>query len=426
MKNEITAYYSDLPEDIKMFFDHQYYDAYALIDAVRNPHTGLYSDAYMTLADKLDRRCSIAATGVGLIALCIADIEGWDDEAVDKAMLTLHTVTGRTAECQPERDKQTGFFYHFIDAITGINLHSEVSTIDTALLVIGALFTAKHFRERVPELVDLALELLKSIDWRVVVADKEKGAINMVIDKGKGEKPILPYSEYVLVAYLARLAQPNDNDIKYLWEHAFAKEKIECLPRNDFHGFAVLKNALHNKGEFLSSFVHQFPFYLVYDYSTSEVYRHFYKNACLVDRLSWEMINYVPSYVWGYGAGSNDGLFEGYHADAINDNPKNIASAYIVAGFLPVYPAGIYDLYALYCLHIPYNDYKNISDKKEQCEFRAAYRYGLHRYSWQYLNLPHRWYPQKVTVIDWSSMLYGLCALKRGMAFFTERNDGRL
>lgn len=109
------------------------------------------------------------------------------------------------------------------------------------------------------------------------------------------------------------------------------------------------------------------------------------------------------------------------HADKINDSPGDIASAYIVAGFLPVYPAAIYDLYALYQLHIPYDTYTNPEDPEDERKYRAAYRYGLHRYSWHHLEYGKRWYPEKVTVIDWSSMLYGMAAFKRGMSFFTDR-----
>ncbi len=141
----------------------------------------------------------------------------------------------------------------------------------------------------------------------------------------------------------------------------------------------------------------------------------------MADRLKWKELSDVPSYVWGYGAGPNGGLHGGYHADKINDAPGDIASAYIIAGFLPVYPAGIYDLYALYRLHIPYDDYSNPMDKEDEIKFKKAYMYGLHRYSWWHLDQPNRWYPTKVTLIDWSSMLYGLAAFKRGMSFFTER-----
>jgi hypothetical protein len=304
---------------------------------------------------------------------------------------------------------------------TGQNMHSEISTIDTSLLVAGALFAGKHFIDKEPAIAEAAEELLKSIDWRVVIADKETGVINMIVKDGQGTAPLPAYNEYVLVSYLALLCQPEVQDIQDLWHNTFAEEKIKDLPQVQYRDITVLNDTTTKEPAFLSSFVHQFPFYLVPEYSVSPVYRDYYSNACLADRMKWKELSDVPSYVWGYGAGPNDGLFGGYHADKINNAPGNIASAYIVAGFLPVYPAGIYDLYALYRLHIPYAEYTNPADKEDESKFSAAYKYGLHRYSWWHLEQPNRWYPTKVTLIDWSSMLYGLAAFKRGMSFFTER-----
>ncbi|MEH6993549.1 hypothetical protein V7075_12615 [Neobacillus drentensis] len=415
----VTDFYKKLPSNVKDFFDRQYHDSYELFDACRHPRTGLYADAYMTFGENPDYRCSIAATGVGLISLAVADMEGWDEEAAEKALLTLRACLGEVEGCQIARDTATGFFAHFVDMETGENLHSEISTIDTSLLVAGALFAGQHFKDKAPQIGDLAQTLLQSIDWRVVVNDKEKGVINMVVKDGKGTLPLPAYNEYVMVSYLALLCQPEDQDIQDLWNNNFAEEQISNLPQIHYRDIPVLTD--HDAKAFLSSFVHQFPFYLVPEYATSPTYREFYKNACMADRLKWKELSDVASYVWGYGAGPNDGLYGGYHADKINDSPHDIASAYIVAGFLPVCPAGIYDLYALYRLHIPYDVYTNPEDKEDEMKFRAAYKYGLHRYSWWHLEQPNRWYPTKVTLIDWSSMLYGLTAFKRGMSFFTER-----
>ncbi|WHZ03970.1 hypothetical protein QNH48_04715 [Neobacillus sp. YX16] len=415
----VTDFYKELPANVKDFFDRQYQDSYALFDACRHSRTGLYADAYMTFGENPDYRCSIAATGVGLISLAVADMEGWDEEAAEKALLTLRACLGEVEGCQIARDTATGFFAHFVDMETGENLHSEISTIDTSLLVAGALFAGQHFKDRAPQIDELAQKLLQSIDWSVVVNDKEKGVINMVVKDGKGTLPLPAYNEYVMVSYLALLCQPEDQDIQDLWNNNFAEEQISNLPQIHYRDIPVLTD--HDAKAFLSSFVHQFPFYLVPEYATSPIYREFYQNACMADRLKWKELNDVGSYVWGYGAGPNDGLHGGYHADKINDSPHDIASAYIVAGFLPVYPAGIYDLYALYRLHIPYDVYTNPEDKEDEMRFRAAYKYGLHRYSWWHLEQPNRWYPTKVTLIDWSSMLYGLTAFKRGMSFFTER-----
>ncbi|NYE08094.1 hypothetical protein F4694_004937 [Bacillus niacini] len=415
----VTEFYKELPVNVKDFFDRQYHDSYALFEACRHPRTGLYADAYMTFDENPDYRCSIAATGVGLISLAVAEMEGWDEEAAEKALLTLRACLGEVEGCQITRDSSTGFFAHFVDMETGANLHSEISTIDTSLLVAGALFAGQHFKDKAPQIGDLAQKLLQSINWRVVVNDKEKGVINMVVKDGKGTLPLPAYNEYVMVSYLALLCQPEDQDIQDLWNNNFAEEQISHLPQIHYRDIPVLTD--HDAKAFLSSFVHQFPFYLVPEYATSPTYREFYKNACMADRLKWKELSDVASYVWGYGAGPNDGLHGGYRADKINDSPHDIASAYIVAGFLPVYPAGIYDLYALYRLHIPYDVYTNLEDKEDEMKFRAAYKYGLHRYSWWHLEQPNRWYPTKVTLIDWSSMLYGLTAFKRGMSFFTER-----
>ena len=87
-------------------------------------------------------------------------------------------------------------------------------------------------------------------------------------------------------------------------------------------------------------------------------------------------------------------------------------------GISTVYPEGIYDLYALYELHLPYDRFKNPEDPADEGKVRSAYKYGLHRYSWPHLG---KNYPTKVTLVDWSSMLYGLTAFKRGMSFFINR-----
>jgi len=419
--NTPTDLYANLSENVKAFFDRQYRDSYALIDASRHPRTGLYADAYMTMGENPDNRCSLAATGVGLISLCVADLEGWDDRAVEKVWITLRAVVGEIDGCRPARDPITGFFCHFVDMETGKNLNSEFSTIDTSLLVAGALFAGQHFKESDPYIANAALDLLRSIDWRVIVADKEKGVINMVVKSGLGTAPLPAYNEYVLVSYLALLGQPDNQDIRDLWFNNFAEERMSELPQVLYRDISVLTDTTTNHQAFLSSFVHQFPFYLVPEYAASPVYREFFSNACLADRMKWKELCDVPSYVWGYGAGPNSGLHGGYHADKIGRSPGNVASAYIVAGFLPVYPAGIYDLYAMYRLHIPYDEYSNPADIEEENKFKASYLYGLHRYSWWHLEQPNRWYPVKITLIDWSSMLYGLTAFKRGMSFFMDR-----
>ena len=162
-----------------------------------------------------------------------------------------------------------------------------------------------------------AKRLLHSIDWGV--ADKEKGVINMVVKDGIGTAPLPAYNEYVIVSYLALLAQPENQEIRDLWFNNFSEEKIRKLPQINYRDIPVLTDITANA--FLSSFVHQFPFYFVPDYAMSPTYLEFYTNACMIDRLKLKELNDVSSYVWGYGAGPNEGLHGGYHADKINNSP---------------------------------------------------------------------------------------------------------
>jgi hypothetical protein len=103
---------------------------------------------------------SVAATGFALTAWCIADERGWvrHDEARRRVRQTLRFVA--TAH-----DHERGWLFHFVDVTTGRRVwRCEASTIDTALLLQGALTAREHFRDdAITALVD---ELNRRIDWR--------------------------------------------------------------------------------------------------------------------------------------------------------------------------------------------------------------------------------------------------------------------
>lgn len=112
-------------------------------------------------ADGNDNRTvsSIAATGFGLTALCIADQRGYQPSAeiVERVGATLRFLLNQMPH-------QNGFFYHFVDMATGARaFNSEVSSIDTALLLGGVLTCRKHFSDA--EIVSLATQLYERVDW---------------------------------------------------------------------------------------------------------------------------------------------------------------------------------------------------------------------------------------------------------------------
>jgi hypothetical protein len=108
---------------------------------------------------------SSAATGFGLTALCIASARGWvDRKAVrDRVLTTLRFYAERSPH-------EHGWFYHFVDSKTGERRwQSEISTIDTALLLGGVLTARQYFRQD-REIVRLATLIYERVDFPWMLA----------------------------------------------------------------------------------------------------------------------------------------------------------------------------------------------------------------------------------------------------------------
>src|SRR5215472_8615906 len=87
------------------------------------------------------RMASIAATGFGLTALCIAEHRGFIPR---ETVLTRVRNTLRFHHDKLENNH--GFFSHFNDVESGAPYRgSEVSPIDTSLLLCGVLTARQHF-----------------------------------------------------------------------------------------------------------------------------------------------------------------------------------------------------------------------------------------------------------------------------------------
>ncbi len=132
-----------------------------------HPGTGLVLDRVRV--DGVDERrvASIAATGFGLSALCIAHQRGF--------------LTREVAEQRVERTlgflarsvfHQNGFYFHFLDCVTGQRAFKcELSSIDTAWLLCGVIHAREHFdKSRIHR---LANEIVRRVNWRWMLADGE-------------------------------------------------------------------------------------------------------------------------------------------------------------------------------------------------------------------------------------------------------------
>lgn len=130
-----------------------------------DPQTGLVPDRARTDASPLDEKHrdvgSIAATGFGLTALCIAAERGWISpaQARERTRNSLRFFANRAYQ-------QHGWFYHWLDIKTGERRwNSEVSSIDTALL-LGGVLTARQFFKTDREIFDLATRVYERVDFR--------------------------------------------------------------------------------------------------------------------------------------------------------------------------------------------------------------------------------------------------------------------
>jgi hypothetical protein len=127
--------------------------------------TGLVADRALTTGEpedhpKHERIASIAATGFGLTAFCIAADHRWisRETARQRTLATLRFFANHAPQ-------EHGWFYHYMDASSGERRwDSEVSSIDTALLLAGVLTTRQYFRDD-REIVELATTIYERIDF---------------------------------------------------------------------------------------------------------------------------------------------------------------------------------------------------------------------------------------------------------------------
>ncbi len=105
------------------------------------------------------RMSSIAATGFGLTALCIADQRGYLPHA-DVFARVLNTLDWHLNKL-PEVH---GFFYHFNDVESGERIgNCEVSSIDTSLLLCGVLTARAYFSDA--RIQSLAGQIYERVEW---------------------------------------------------------------------------------------------------------------------------------------------------------------------------------------------------------------------------------------------------------------------
>src|SRR5687767_9970211 len=131
------------------------------------PETGLVPDRWPK-----PPFASIAAIGFALNAYAIGAERGWITRAQARARV-LTTLKFLYNLPQGPESASTGgyqgFFYHFLNFGTGLRYgNSELSTVDTALLMAGVLFVGGYFDQDnadEAQIRKLADELYRRVNW---------------------------------------------------------------------------------------------------------------------------------------------------------------------------------------------------------------------------------------------------------------------
>jgi len=193
-----------LSKDDAAFLDDMARREYRYFWEQADPKTGLVpdraaSDGGAPKQEKSEGVASTASTGFGLAALCLGVERGWTPRAaaLERARTTLRFLLEKAPQ-------EHGFLYHFLDAKTGARAwNSEVSTIDTALLLAGVLSARQCFGDDA-QVRALATALYERVDFPWML----KGEPPLLSMGWTPEKGFIParwdtYSEHMILDLLA-------------------------------------------------------------------------------------------------------------------------------------------------------------------------------------------------------------------------------
>ena len=128
---------------------------------IKEANVDLKSEGYGLIKDKnmyADEISSIASVGYGLAALAIGCNRNWISypEAYKRVSKTLDTFFNVV-------EGKNGFFYHFVNMDTGKReWDCEISIIDTAIFICGAILVGEFFQGRIKQKAE---ELYRRVNW---------------------------------------------------------------------------------------------------------------------------------------------------------------------------------------------------------------------------------------------------------------------
>src|SRR2546426_6296356 len=175
-----------------------------------NPANGLIKDRSTATSP-----CSIASQGFGLSAICTAVERGFLTRAdgATRVLTALQTYwNGPQGPAPTGMIGYKGLYYHFLDMSTAVRAWtSELSTIDTALLLAGVIDTKQFFTSSDPvetQIRALADSIYYRVDWTFVQNPTTKGIKMGWNPEGGTFGDWVGYNE-AMILYILALGSPT-------------------------------------------------------------------------------------------------------------------------------------------------------------------------------------------------------------------------
>ncbi|MEA2344005.1 MAG: hypothetical protein QOF63_2174 [Thermoanaerobaculia bacterium] len=206
-----------------------------------DPHTQLVPDRWPTPSFS-----SIAAVGFGLTAYGIGAERGYvtREAAAERTRATLQSLLAMKQGPEARGvSGHHGFYYHFLDMKTGERFETvELSTIDTALLVAGALFAQSYFDRNTPAEEEIrrdAETLYERVEWTWEEVRPHAVSMGWTPENGFHTYDWRGYNEAMILVVLA-LGSPTHPVEPEAWLTYHSTDKSGTVYGQQFVQFAPL------------------------------------------------------------------------------------------------------------------------------------------------------------------------------------------
>jgi hypothetical protein len=188
---------------------------------------------------------SVGAVGFALTAYPIGAERGWITraQAAERARRTLRFFWEAPQDSSARATGYHGFFYHFLEPKTGRRFEKvELSTMDTALLMAGALFCESYFDRDDPreaEVRALAEKLYGRVDWRWMQPRPPVIALAWSPERGFERYDWRGYNEALILHVLA-LGSPTHPVDPAVWKAWLQGYRWDSFQGQAYVGFAPM------------------------------------------------------------------------------------------------------------------------------------------------------------------------------------------